>query len=147
MVSSGTVIEWKYVSHPPHHPILHGVLMGAGSLCDSGHKIVISTWKEVQRKYKSNPYGDVKLTDDVTWRLEPLWMKEDLCPSTAGRVWQYLFMILVFAGQSCNVNIKKLAGSMATLVHDRTCGFFDHVDCLHLQSGLCKVRVRCMHSW
>jgi hypothetical protein len=46
-------------------PIPHGVLMGAGSLCDSGHKIVISTWKEVQRKYKSNLYRDVKLTDDV----------------------------------------------------------------------------------
>jgi hypothetical protein len=101
------------------------------TLCDSGHKIVISTWKEVQRKYKSNLYGDVKLTDDVTWRLEPLWMKEDLCPSAAGRVWQYLFMILVFAAQSCNVNIKKLAGSMATPDYDRTCGFFDHVNCLH----------------
>ncbi len=58
----------------------------------------------------------------------------------------YLFMILVFAGQSCNVNIKKLAGSMATPDHDRTCGFFDHVNCLTLQSGLCKVGVSCMHS-
>lgn len=67
-------------------------------------------------------------------------MKKDLCPSAAVRVWQYLlFVILVFAGQSCNVNIKKLAGSMATPDHDRTCGFFDHV---HILSNITKWAVQ-----
>ncbi len=75
------------------------------------------------------------------------WRKEDLCPSTAGRVWQYLFMILVFAGQSCNVNIKKLAGSMGTPDHDRTWGFFDHVNCLHYKVGCAKwVWAVCTHD-